>query len=335
MDVNPHSHWEFQLHLWRVMVGLARYILSHTMNTVTINCMGPGGVWHSVDVTPLWHISGTGSVMVLVHVLVHRDWALLLWEFVSEGVTCLGGFAGRVCLLLSGSSSISLYPIVRGLFRLARSSDLLGTFGGASVCIPAYGGWSVLWVVSFSMDTSCFNFISVSSISVVAFRSLLITECCFLFLVLKMTTRMTTPTTMTRSMITTATTMMTNVVVAPSLGRLLVGCVLLLTGAAPVVVIVPALECILLMARVVSVLAVTPSLMVGCMLLLTGTVVDVVIAPSVWGAEVTVTDWERVVFNSVHRKHTSQHFTSIAIKNMEIPYSWKVSLGANFCKFHR
>ena len=49
---------------------------------------------------------------------------------------------------------------------------------------------------------------------------------------------MTTPTTMTTSMITTATTMMTNVVVAPSLGRLLVGCVLL-TGTVPVVVIVP------------------------------------------------------------------------------------------------
>ena len=71
------------------------------------------------------------------------------------------------------------------------------------------------------------------------------------------------------------------------------------------------------------------------MLLLTGTVLDVVIAPSVWGAEVTPTDWERVAFNSVHRKHTSQHFTSIAIKNMEIPYSWKVSLGANFRDFDR
>ena len=45
---------------------------------------------------------------------------------------------------------------------------------------------------------------------------------------------MTTPTTMTTSMITTATTMMTDLVVAPSLGGLLVGCVLL-TG----VVIVP------------------------------------------------------------------------------------------------
>ena len=49
---------------------------------------------------------------------------------------------------------------------------------------------------------------------------------------------MTTPTTMT-SMITTATTMMTDVVVAPSLGGLLVGCVLLLTRTVPVVVLVP------------------------------------------------------------------------------------------------
>ena len=49
---------------------------------------------------------------------------------------------------------------------------------------------------------------------------------------------MRTPTTMTTSMITTATTMMTDVVVAPSLGELLVGCMLLLTGAVPVVVIV-------------------------------------------------------------------------------------------------
>ena len=50
---------------------------------------------------------------------------------------------------------------------------------------------------------------------------------------------MTTPTTMTTSMITTATTMMTDVVVAPSLGGLLVGCVLLLTGTVPVVVVAP------------------------------------------------------------------------------------------------
>ena len=41
---------------------------------------------------------------------------------------------------------------------------------------------------------------------------------------------MTTPTTMTTSMITTVTTMMIDVVVAPSLEGLLVGCRVLLTG---------------------------------------------------------------------------------------------------------
>ena len=80
---------------------------------------------------------------------------------------------------------------------------------------------------------------------------------------------MTTPTIMTTSMVTTATTRMTDVVVAPSLEGLLV----------------------------------------GCLLLLTGTVAVVVIAPSVLGAEVTPTIWEGVVFNYVHRKHTSGHFT--------------------------
>ena len=44
---------------------------------------------------------------------------------------------------------------------------------------------------------------------------------------------------MKTSMITTATTVTTDVVVAPSLGELLVGCMLLLTGAVPVLVIVP------------------------------------------------------------------------------------------------
>ena len=41
---------------------------------------------------------------------------------------------------------------------------------------------------------------------------------------------MTTPTTMITSMITTATTMMIDVVVVPSLEGLLVGCCMLLTG---------------------------------------------------------------------------------------------------------
>ena len=43
-----------------------------------------------------------------------------------------------------------------------------------------------------------------------------------------------TPTTMTISMITTGTTMMTDVVAVPLLGVLLVGCMLLLTGAVAV-----------------------------------------------------------------------------------------------------
>ena len=50
---------------------------------------------------------------------------------------------------------------------------------------------------------------------------------------------MTTPNTMTTSMITIATAMMTDVVVAPSLGKLVVGCVLLLTGTVSVVLIAP------------------------------------------------------------------------------------------------
>ena len=50
---------------------------------------------------------------------------------------------------------------------------------------------------------------------------------------------MKTPNTMTTSMITTATAMMTDVGVAPSLGELVVGCVLLLTGTLSVVAIVP------------------------------------------------------------------------------------------------
>ena len=50
---------------------------------------------------------------------------------------------------------------------------------------------------------------------------------------------MTTPTIMTTSMITTATTMMAVVVVVPSLGGLLVGRVLLLTGTVSVVAVAP------------------------------------------------------------------------------------------------
>ena len=69
---------------------------------------------------------------------------------------------------------------------------------------------------------------------------------------------MMTPTTMATSMITTATTMITDVVVVPSLGRLLVGCELLLTMKVPVVVVASQLGGI------------------GCMLLLIGTVLVVV-----------------------------------------------------------
>ena len=76
-------------------------------------------------------------------------------------------------------------------------------------------------------------------------------------------------TTMTTSMITTATTMMAGVVVGPSLGGLLVGCVVLLTGTVPVVVVAPSLA----------------GLLVGCKV------------------------WERVGVDAVERKHTSCHFT--------------------------
>ena len=75
---------------------------------------------------------------------------------------------------------------------------------------------------------------------------------------------MTTPTKIT-SMITTATTMMTDVVVVPSLVGLLVGCKLL-TGTIPVVAV-----CLSFGAY-----------LVGCMLLRTGTIPVVVVGPMVW-----------------------------------------------------
>ena len=103
---------------------------------------------------------------------------------------------------------------------------------------------------------------------------------------------MTTPTTITARMITTATTEMANVVVIPSLGRLLVGCVLLLTGTVLVVVVAPSLG----------------GLLVGCVLLLTGTVPVLVVVPSVMGEEVALTVWEGLGFDAVDRKHTSRHF---------------------------
>ena len=104
---------------------------------------------------------------------------------------------------------------------------------------------------------------------------------------------MTTPTTMTTSTITTATAIMIEVVVAPSLGGLLVGCMLLLTRTVPVMVTAPSLG----------------GLLVGCVLLLTGAVPVVVVVPTVWGGEVALTVWEGSGFDAVDRKHTSCHLT--------------------------
>ena len=116
---------------------------------------------------------------------------------------------------------------------------------------------------------------------------------------------MTTPTTMTTSVIATATTMMTDVVVAPSCGGLLVGCVLLLTGAVPVVVIAPLVW----------------GLLVGCvLLLLSGTISVVVIVPLLWIGEDTPTVWEVVGTDPVERKYTRCHFTWIETQSTEI---WK------------
>ena len=90
---------------------------------------------------------------------------------------------------------------------------------------------------------------------------------------------MTTPTTMTASMITTATTMMIDVVVVPSLGGLLVGCVLLL---------------------------------------LSGTIPVVVIVPLLWIREDTPTVWEVVGIDAVERKYTRCHFTWIETQSTEM-----------------
>ena len=70
------------------------------------------------------------------------------------------------------------------------------------------------------------------------------------------------------------------VVVVPSLGRLLVGCVLLLTGKVSVVVTVPTV-CV---GEVMTDVIVVPPfvrLLVGCRLLLTGTFCNTVVAPSI------------------------------------------------------
>ena len=101
---------------------------------------------------------------------------------------------------------------------------------------------------------------------------------------------MKTLTTMTTSMITTATTMMTDVVVAPSLEGLLVGC-MQLTGTVAVGIIAPSLlvGCRLLQNK--EGVIVVSSVIVNCVLLLTGTVpvVDDEVVPTVWGGEVVPT----------------------------------------------
>ena len=103
---------------------------------------------------------------------------------------------------------------------------------------------------------------------------------------------MTTPTTMTTSMITTATTMMTNVVVAPSVEGLLVGC-MQLTGTVAVGIIAPSLlvGCRLLQNKEGVIVA--SSVIVNCVLLLTGTVpaVEGKIVPTVCGREVVPKVW--------------------------------------------
>ena len=108
-----------------------------------------------------------------------------------------------------------------------------------------------------------------------------------------------TPTTMTTSMITTATTMMTDVVVAPSLEGLLVGCVQL-TGTVAVGIIAPSflVGCRLLQNKEGVIVA---SSVINCVLLLTGTVpaVEGEIVPTVWGGEVVSTFWRGEVVPTV------------------------------------
>ena len=80
----------------------------------------------------------------------------------------------------------------------------------------------------------------------------------------------------------------------------------------------------------------TPTIMTTSMITVTTTIMaNVVVVPSfreslvgcVMLIEVTPTVWEEVGFNSVQRKHTSRHFTSIAIKDMkEISISFRFML---------
>ena len=128
---------------------------------------------------------------------------------------------------------------------------------------------------------------------------------------------MTTPTTMTTSMITTATTMMTDVVVVPSLEGLLVGWVLL-TGTAPVVVNVPTVW----KGEVVPTFwggEVVPTVWGGEVV---PTMWGGEVVPTVWGGEVVPTVWEGVVVgggmvssgvDAVERKYITWHSSTIYI----------------------
>ena len=94
--------------------------------------------------------------------------------------------------------------------------------------------------------------------------------------------------------------MMTDVVVAPSLEGLLVGC-MQLTGTVAVGIIAPSLlvGCRLLQSREGVIVA--SSLLVNCVLLLTGTVtvVEGEVVPTVWGGEVVPTVWGEEVVPTV------------------------------------
>ena len=114
---------------------------------------------------------------------------------------------------------------------------------------------------------------------------------------------------MTTSMITTAT-MMTDVVVAPSLRGILVGCMLLLTRTVPVIVVVPTVWG----GEVVPTVwggEVVPTVWGGEVVptVWGGEVVPTVwggeVVPTVWRGEVIPTVWEGSSFDAVERKHTS------------------------------
>ena len=102
-----------------------------------------------------------------------------------------------------------------------------------------------------------------------------------------------------------------SVPVAPSLGGLPVGCLLLLTGTVPVAPSLGGvmLGCVLLLAESVPVAPSLGRLPVGCVLLLTGAVPVVVIVPLLWIGEDTPTVWEVVGIDAVERKYTRWHFT--------------------------